>query len=217
MTSTATISLVASIGTVTELSGSPTSFGVPVTTVLETPSGPRPPSNQPPSQNSGLSTTALAGLCLGFGLLVGLVVCTLIYVTRRRRAANKARIQRPRDWPDKPRDDEALLGLRTQEKQPWREFPGPQPVAVPPVHTRVTEWVQRTRAISIFSIPSSFVPPMSDSDSESTVHRSASTVKRSQSMASSRSAYSQASAARSEDRPVEAALSRPPLLDSISE
>ncbi|KAJ7899074.1 hypothetical protein B0H13DRAFT_2031112 [Mycena leptocephala] len=155
--------------------------------------------------DGGISTTAVAGLSLGLGLLVGLIGATLIYFYRRRHAAA---VKNARSM---PRDGEALLGYRDEleEKQIRLDSPVPQPAAVP--HARIMEWVQRTRTTSISSIASSYFPTIV-SDSQSTVVRS-------QSMASSKSAYSQASAfpSSASQYEFEGGPSRPPDLYKINE
>ncbi|KAJ6476029.1 hypothetical protein C8R47DRAFT_663504 [Mycena vitilis] len=157
------------------------------------------------AQSDGISTAALAGLSLGLGLLAGLICATIIYIYRRRRAAKNAR-GRPADG------GEALLAYQDEEKQARLETPVPEPTPVP--HARVLEWVQRNRTTSISSIASSYFPTIV-SDSQSTVMRS-------QSMASSRSAYSQASALPSRTseenhHELEGGPSRPPELYRINE
>ncbi|KAJ7680661.1 hypothetical protein DFH06DRAFT_1163853 [Mycena polygramma] len=157
------------------------------------------------TQSDGISTAALAGLSLGLGLLVGIICATIIYIYRRRRAAKNAR-GRPADG------GEALLAYQDEEKQGRLETPVPERTPVP--HARVLEWVQRNRTTSISSIASSYFPTIV-SDSQSTVMRS-------QSMASSRSAYSQASALPSRaseenHHESEGGPSRPPELYRINE
>ncbi|KAJ6594250.1 hypothetical protein B0H19DRAFT_1094635 [Mycena capillaripes] len=180
----------------------------PITTTFVSASGSpeASPGTTGDTQNGGISTTALAGLSLGLGLLVGLIGATIIYVYRRRRAAaaRKAR--------GEPRDGEALLGYRDEEKQMRLDSPVAPPAPVP--NARIMDWVQLNRATSFSSVASSYFPTIV-SDSQSTVVRS-------QSMASSKSAYSQASAfrGRASDEnhyEFEGGPSRPPELYRINE
>ncbi|KAJ7772734.1 hypothetical protein DFH07DRAFT_171843 [Mycena maculata] len=182
----------------------PTTILVTETTVVTaTSSGgiaPTPTSPPPKGQNSGLSIGAITGLSLGIGLLVGLVAAMLIIFARRRRA--------PKNIQSRGTDQgEALLGYQDKEKQPTLYDPAPQPIP----HARVVEWVQRTRAVSISTIASSFFPTIADSET---------TVARSQSIGgmSSRSTYSQMSALRAENNyPEFEGPSRPPDLYKINE
>ncbi|KAJ7187883.1 hypothetical protein C8R46DRAFT_1052953 [Mycena filopes] len=134
--------------------------------------------------------SALAGLSLGLGLLVGLLFATGIYYYRRRRAEKTGR-----GIPDdlvRQKDGEALLGYQNAEKggaPPPNTYAGRAPV--PP---RILDWVQRTRMMSISSKASSWFPTIEDSSSTIARTHSTSTVVRTPSVASSRSMYSQASA-----------------------
>ncbi|KAJ7723542.1 hypothetical protein B0H16DRAFT_1598401 [Mycena metata] len=194
-----------------------TAFVTPSPPPASTPSPPSPSSI--PGQDGGISTAALAGLSLGLGLLIGLILSTGIYFYRRRRADKTGRgmpVSLMRQA-----DDEALLGAQHTEKGlGFRlDSPPPQRAAVPP---RIMDWVQRARAMSISSKASSWFPTIEDG--ESTVKRSnsgASTVMRTPSVASSRSMYSQASmypSRPSEDKSHEfEGISRPPDLYMIHE
>ncbi|KAJ7497629.1 hypothetical protein FB451DRAFT_1550451 [Mycena latifolia] len=166
------------------------------------PSGPMTSSSAATTDN-GISAGAVAGISLGLGLFVGLVVATLFYFCRRRRASKHG-------------DNEALLGYQRDEKftPPSDNFFVPPPPTIPAPHARILEWAQRTRPGSMTSISPSIVSKDA-SDSEATVLRNHSFV-------SSRSAYSQASAPRpsrtSEDHlPEFEGPSRPPHLYRISE
>ncbi|KAJ7141444.1 hypothetical protein C8R44DRAFT_763469 [Mycena epipterygia] len=159
-------------------------------------SGSSSPGPPPAGQSNGISVGAIAGLSLGIGLLVGLVAFTLFFFYRGRRARNNA--------PSK--DHESLLGYHN-EKYPRLHSPVPQPAPMP--NARVMEWIQRTRRASISTISSAFFLPMAKSET---------TVSRAQSIVSSRSSYSQASAIPTEENHVEGGgHSRPPELYRINE
>ncbi|KAK7005828.1 hypothetical protein R3P38DRAFT_3039848 [Favolaschia claudopus] len=177
---------------------------VTASAIPEPPTSIPPPARPPSSANdssrlSGLSTMAVAGLSLGLGLLFGFIGATLVYIYRRRRRAAK-----------KARNANSLLD---REKHPQTYSLSTPIPPVPPAHRRIIDWVQRTRPGSMTSVPSSYSLITPD-DSESIVHRSISSVMRAKSTASSRSAYSQASAARErpsvEEPRSEGGVSRPP-------
>ncbi|KAJ7077300.1 hypothetical protein B0H15DRAFT_862154 [Mycena belliarum] len=180
-----------------------TAFGSPT---------PSPPNAGPDNR---ISAGAVAGISLGLGLFVGLIGAMLLYLWRRRRAPKNG-------------DGEALLGYqRDAGYQRDEKFASPEPIpppspTVPTPYNRILEWAQGTRPSSVSSMPSSFATrDVPDSDEA--------TVVRSQSNASSRSAYSQASAAYSqvstarpgrpsdENHPEFYDSGRPPHLYRISE
>ncbi|KAJ7646976.1 hypothetical protein FB45DRAFT_185289 [Roridomyces roridus] len=195
-----------------ECSPSPTRSWVvtawPAATVVG--SSPTPNPNQANSSqgspDSGLSTGAVAGLSLGLGLLVGLIAALILVLYRRRKARSRknhnAHIVNVRGSVD----GEALL---YQEKVIPRES---SPLPRRPTYTRITEWVQRTRVTSLSSKAPSSILSKSESQGEGTTAVGAGVI-RSQSNASSRSAYSQASAFHS----TEQVASRPPDLYRINE
>ncbi|KAJ7130822.1 hypothetical protein C8R43DRAFT_1025098 [Mycena crocata] len=149
------------------------------------------------SESKGISSGALAGLSLGIGLLIGLVAAILFVFYRRRHNLPTNSINR---------DGEALLGYQHAEKQPMYS-PAPPPAAMP--NAKVEAWIQLNRSVSVSTLASSYFPPIDDVDTV-TVARTA----------SSRSAYSQASARHSSEDFAEfegGPVSRPPDLYKINE
>ncbi|KAJ6521898.1 hypothetical protein DFH09DRAFT_1191990 [Mycena vulgaris] len=177
----------------------PTVFVTETTVVGSSPSS--SVANTTGAQSSGISAGAVAGISLGLGLFVGLVAATLFYFCRRPRTSKNG-------------DGEALLGHQRREEKLLRAATYvPPPAPIP--HARILDWVQRTRAVSMSTISSNFSPTVvPESESESTLIRA-------QSVVSSRSAYSQASAPHgsrtSLDRTEVEGPSRPPHLYRISE
>ncbi|KAF7321920.1 hypothetical protein MKEN_00714200 [Mycena kentingensis (nom. inval.)] len=164
-----------------------------VASVTASPSSPASStaSSQSQSSDSGLSAQAIAGLSLAGGLLLGSVIALLYVYLRNRRETREARL---RLQPAQSRDHEALLPNMYSDNEKYSSPTTPQAPPAPPANARILDWVQRTRAVSMSSLASSYFPTIA-SDNQSTV-----TVGRSISIGgvSSRSAYSQASAAPSQ-------------------
>nr|GAT58587.1 predicted protein [Mycena chlorophos] len=156
--------------------------------------------------SDGLSSQAIAGFSLGAGILAGAIL-VLLYVVIQRRRQRRRRQQFARNQ-DQSRDNEQLIprefpaAEQAEEKIPF-ESPPPTPATPQAAHAKVMQWVQDTRNRARTSVASSYLPTIA-SEPEGAVDLS-----RGPSVASSKSAYSQASAAYTIRRSEEGGTTRP--------